>query len=518
MRKNGAINTSLIKSDEKLINEIKSKSNIKSDDIRQHIFHYLNPGATMICSCGDELKFNSVSKGYSATCGNMSCRQKSIENKLFIKYGVTNVWQMESVKQKSKQTNLKKYGVEYPTQNKHIIDIRNKNNIEKYGTDPSRLDSTKQKIKQTNLKKYGVEYSSMLESNRILCKNTRKKNENLKRPGRIILDDITNLEQLVHNKNINLSYLAKKYDVDGSWLGKKVKEFNLNPLHSNYSMVQQEVFDFVSSLSNNIINNDRDTIKPYEIDILVNNLAIEINGIYWHSFSCIEKENSLKHYNKMLACRNKKLDFLSFTDIEWYNKKEILKSMISVRLNYSGLSVIFARKCVFSEISSIEANQFLDENHLKGSCIIAKSYCLKYNNEIVAIMCYSKPRFNKNYDWELIRVCFKKNNIINGGFEKLFKNSKMFHIGKIVSYSDNDKFNGNSYIKNNFSIKSNNRPSYYYWKGEELLSRYKCQKHKLSKLLHIYDPLLTEAENMFINKYRRYWNCGSITWQFINKT
>jgi hypothetical protein len=42
---------------------------------------------------------------------------------------------------------------------------------------------------------------------------------------------------------------------------------------------------FVRSLGVNVVSNDRSLISPLEIDVLVQStrLAIEYNGLYWHS-------------------------------------------------------------------------------------------------------------------------------------------------------------------------------------------------------------------------------------------
>jgi hypothetical protein len=42
----------------------------------------------------------------------------------------------------------------------------------------------------------------------------------------------------------------------------------------------------------------------------------------------------------------------------------------------------------------------------------------------------------------------------------------------------------------------------------------KYQKHKLEKLLPIFDPLLTEWQNMQNNGYDRIWDCGNDVWEW----
>jgi hypothetical protein len=63
---------------------------------------------------------------------------------------------------------------------------------------------------------------------------------------------------------------------------------------------QKEIGEYIQSLGFNIIFNDRKTLNPFELDILIpsKNVAIEYNGNYWHS------EDRLKtikyHQNKSL--------------------------------------------------------------------------------------------------------------------------------------------------------------------------------------------------------------------------
>jgi len=64
-------------------------------------------------------------------------------------------------REKSKQTNFKKYGVEFTTQSKTVKDKIKKTCLEKYGVEHiSLIKQVKDKTKKTCLEKYGVEYAS----------------------------------------------------------------------------------------------------------------------------------------------------------------------------------------------------------------------------------------------------------------------------------------------------------------------------------------------------------------------
>ena len=90
-------------------------------------------------------------------CNNKECINKKREMIINDKYDCKNVFQLESVKEKMKETNIEKYGCENPHQNEKIKKKAEKTNIKRYGCkNPFQNEECKEKSKQTNLKKYGV--------------------------------------------------------------------------------------------------------------------------------------------------------------------------------------------------------------------------------------------------------------------------------------------------------------------------------------------------------------------------
>ena len=74
------------------------------------------------------------------------------------KYGVENPFSSKDIMEKIKQTNLEKYGVEHPMCSNEIKNKIKLSNLEKYGVEnPAMLKEVQEKMKKTNLEKYGVE-------------------------------------------------------------------------------------------------------------------------------------------------------------------------------------------------------------------------------------------------------------------------------------------------------------------------------------------------------------------------
>ena len=74
------------------------------------------------------------------------------------RYGAENVYASEYGKSKIKQTCIKRYGTEYVSQTPEVKEKIKQTNLERYGVEhSSQFIDVKKKIKQTNLERYGAE-------------------------------------------------------------------------------------------------------------------------------------------------------------------------------------------------------------------------------------------------------------------------------------------------------------------------------------------------------------------------
>lgn len=162
------------------------------------------------------------------------------------------------------------------------------------------------------------------------------------------------------------------------------------------------------------------------------------------------------------------------------------------------------------EISLEEAREFCNRNHIQGYSASSIKLGLYYNNELVEVMTFRKPRFNKKYQWELVRLCTANGFTITGGSSKLFNYFvKNYHPSSIISYCDNDKFTGKIYNILGFNECSHSI-DYIWTNGDKVLSRYKCQKRNLS-----INSSKTEVEIMTDNEYVQMFKSGqsSFVWK-----
>lgn len=279
---------------------------------------------------------------------------------------------------------------------------------------------------------------------------------------------------------------------------------------SKVSKPEIELLEFVRSLGVDAYRS-RGIISPKEIDVYIpsHNLGIEFNGIFWHSSASVDTDKYFekKHIEKTIECESVGVSLLHIFENEWMcnTKREIWKSVIRTKLGMN--HKIFARKCNMVNVDKHTANEFCDKNHLQGSCSHSYAVGMEYNNELVMIATFGKPRYDKSASVELIRMCSILNTTVVGGASRLLKDKH-----NLVSYANRRWSCGNVYDTIGFVEKSRSKPSYYYTKRTDIHHRSSFMKHKLKSKLEIFDESLSERENMYKNGYRRIWDCGTIVY------
>lgn len=247
-----------------------------------------------------------------------------------------------------------------------------------------------------------------------------------------------------------------------------------------------------------------------ELDIYIpeKKLAIEFDGLYWHSE--VNKENNY-HFIKTEECERKGIQLIHIFEDEWKYKQEIVKSRLKGLLGLN--ERMFARKCDCKQISYDESKNFLDMNHIQGNCVSKYRYGLFYNNELVSVMTFGESRFKKG-EFELLRFANKLNTNVIGGASRIFKHFLREHqeIKEIISFADRRWSKGNLYEKLGFMKVEKTKPNYFYIINGVCENRINFQKHKL--VAEGADPNKTEHQIMLEKGYYRIYDCGNMKFRF----
>jgi hypothetical protein len=276
---------------------------------------------------------------------------------------------------------------------------------------------------------------------------------------------------------------------------------------------------------NEIVRNCRKLFEgKCEIDIFLPSykVGIEFNGLYWHSE---RSGNKLKHYhlekNQMASAVGVRL--IQIFEDDWLEKKDIIKSKILHILNTKRqLKRIYARKCEICEITDFKVKKdFLQENHIQGNDSYSIYIGLFHDSKLVSIMTFGGLSVAKGHrterlgEYELVRFCGNKSNIVIGAFSKLLSYFiKTYRPEKILTYADRCYSSelSNVYLTNGFKFIGTTPPNYWYTNDYvHRIYRFNFTKQKLIELGH--DKSKTERQIMQELGYDRIWDCGHLKYE-----
>jgi hypothetical protein len=270
--------------------------------------------------------------------------------------------------------------------------------------------------------------------------------------------------------------------------------------------------NFLDQLNVKYKRNDRTILNGQEIDILVpeQNIGIECNGNYWHSEELLSSINY--HLNKTTECEKRNIQLLHFFEDELIFKMDIIKSIIQQKLKKCN-NKIYARNCQIRDVDISEKNEFLNNNHIQGEDQSKIKLGLYYDNELVSLMTFGVPRYNKHVQYELIRFCNKKFTNVVGGASRLLSYFIKHHSPQsIISYADKRISNGNLYTALKFKYSHDSEPRYFYFPKKNPLKRMHRSNFTKAKIKQKYpevDLSKTEKDIMKELQFGRIWDCGT---------
>lgn len=465
--------------------------------------NFINSKQFCCYECGKENKYTRVKAttiknfgaiGWASKELNARCKQTSIERygtsnnnqktkeTLKAKYGVENISQVKEIANKiskawksksrediaertskTKQTKFERYGDEnYVNREKQVNTV-----LERYGVDNySKTKECQEKTINTNLKKYGCERATQNTevSKKISDAWRHKTKEELREIENKRIK--TNLEVYGSSYSINSKEIRDK--AIATCLEKYGVPYNcLTPgcINANPSLISKINLRFRDKLNSYGIENKMEfTIGKYSFDFKVGNVLLEINPTYTHNSTysttigkmMINPKEQDYHYNKTKLAIDNGYRCIHIWD--WDDEDKIIQSLLPRK-------VLYARNLQLKEVNLEDTAVFLNQYHLQNSCLGQDIRLGLYSgDELIEVMTFGKSRYNKNYEYEILRLCTKNQYNVVGGAEKLFS----YFISKydpksIISYCDDSKFSGNVYIKLGMRQKGNNNPSKHWF-------------------------------------------------------
>ena len=458
-----------------------------------------NCGKSFIPKVGNQVFCEECKTGYNIcpVCGkkkkilNKFCSNSCQAKYMVSRPGYVNPGTKLEIKNKIKETFSKKYGATSPWLNKEFRKNYEDSQIQKRGyAYPFQSEEIQDKVKSTNQVKLGVNYP--MES-------------------QVFIDKAK-------------SILTKKYGGPSPMYSDEIKELAKNTLFEKYGdyycLEAQKLLKgkdskpnlrFKGLLEKAGIHYEREVkYGGMAFDFKVNNFLIEINPTATHNtiFEIFGKRkiDPSYHFNKSIIAKNNRLSCIHIWD--WDN----LDSTINLLKEKSRL---YARDCIVSIISEKQGQEFLDKYHLQGYVKSEISLGLFYKDNLVEVMTFSKPRYNRNFEYELLRLC-SSDYIVVGGASKLLKYFiDNYNPKSIVSYCDRSKFSGEVYQNLGFKLLREGKPTRHWY-------NIRTKKHITDNLLRQLgaDKLLgtnygkgTNNMEILLNSgFVTVYDCGQDTW------
>lgn len=512
----------------KSIDSLTKHLKIHNVKLKEYYDMYFKSKNEDVCLCYNEIKeckkstrFISLKDGYGSYC---STKCSSLSPLIYIE----------------KQNNsIKNYGVIHPTKDPEI----NKNRILGIRkTINERNSEIIEKRKNTCIKKYGVDSVNKVKEIRDKQKVSFNefKNSNRYELSRKIQYDkyLENIFYPRMNKVLELQKLELIQEYNGAHLSHKFKCKICGSVFDHlWNSVQQgilckvcnkgkskpeiEINTWLKNYNVDFIENNRNQIPPYELDMFMESkkIAIEYCGLYYHSELVNIKNPESYHNDKLNLCLKNNINLIQIFEDEWLFKKDIVKHMLLHKLGMSNKQKIYARKCYVKEIEAKVKNEFLQLNHIQGadSSKIKLGLFTKDNDQLVAVMTFAgknlaKGTINlKDTDWELNRFATDINYQVVGGAGKILEYFKRnYKWTSIFSYADRRWSTGNLYYKLGFELISITKPNYWYFKNYNRIYRFSLRKQPD-------EPKdIPEWKLRHDQGYYRIWDCGNLKFNMIN--
>lgn len=353
-----------------------------------------------------------------------------------------------------------------------------------------------QKLQDTLMERYGVKYPHQIH---IQKKSLR------------LLNNKKWLQTKHHINRLSLATIAAELDISPTTVSRQLKRLGVEVKYFFRSQGEEQICSYLDSINIEYILNERKVIYPHELDIYIPkyNVAIEYNGLYWHSEQL--GKHKWYHHNKWKKCKDQNIQLLTIFEDEWEKRNDQIKNKIYHLLKLNK-DVVYARKTSIIILDKKEKKAFFEKNHIQGDGPSSINIGLKYSNDIIAAMgmiqCNSVFYLNR-----YATTCS-----VPGGFTKLlhfFKNE--YDWSQIISFADCRWSDGDLYFKTGWVLDKMASPDYFYSSNKNQRShKFNYRRKKLPKLLKHFDPSKSEKQNCDDNGILRIWDCGKMRFVLNN--
>lgn len=282
------------------------------------------------------------------------------------------------------------------------------------------------------------------------------------------------------------------------------------------SKAEQEIYDYICSIDGamQVIQSDRQLLLGKELDIYIpsRKIAVEFNGIYWHSEKTGRKPIDY-HHNKYLAAQKAGIQLVQLWEDDWTTKPEVVKSILKQKLGVA--EKVLAVDTEVITVTKEQAEEFLRETHLQGYASGTHYLGLVSKGDIETLRAIMVLEDESEKVLNIVRYATSAN--VVGGFTKLLDHAtKTFNHDSFTATSDHCEANEEIYENNGFIVEAVLPPDYMYVVKNErkLRSEYPLERFRDDPKL-LWEEGLTERELADLNGLDRIWDAGKTRYRLI---
>lgn len=422
------------------------------------------------------------------------------------RYGVENPMQSKEIQLKAQETDLIRYGTRHHIASDVVRAKSNDTKIRRYGTiHPNQLEAIQEKRRQTCMIKYGVDHPW----------KSKEFIENLRLEYQQSLGHWPGQDphSIAKRKQTNID----RYGVPAAFLlpenQEKARDAILKTGHHRISNVNKQFQELLNSLGIYSTLEHRIENKFYDICIPDRRIVIEIDPTWTHCSEGNMYEDVDKNYHKEKSEIARRNGFHCIHIFDWDDWDKIISIIYTEHK-------LYARNCEIVYLDSSECDLFLQMNHLQGT-VSGQSACigLVHDEKLVEVMTFGQPRYNGNYQWELLRLATQSGYQVVGGASKLFKHFvDDIHPDSIVTYCNLSKFTGKVYEELGFKHIRNNAPNIWWCRGEKkVISNTLLNQRGYDQLFGTnYGKGTSNHDLMMEHHWRPVYDCGQGVYEWIN--
>ena len=275
---------------------------LSGNKFSEKLYKYLYNKSGSCLECHKPTNFVDINMGYREFCS-LNCLNKSnlIRDRIIKtyreKYGVDNISQLEIIKDKKKNTTLKNFGVPSGVLTPAAIGNRCRKWKEYFNSDKDVI------LKNLNIGKRKAFIDDCISGDRLAGK----------------LTPMFDIHSFTNIKDETLKFRCNKcnsqFNHHLQWGTIPICRI-CNPTSKFEQTVYEVVISTLKLDSNQIKRNIINVIPYKELDIYIPalNIAIECNGLYWHSN---KRKSKTYHLNKTKACEKRGIKLIHIFEDEW---------------------------------------------------------------------------------------------------------------------------------------------------------------------------------------------------------